>query len=137
MAGRSLLSAAENRASNNDSFKSLLQGEDHEEEPNDNPHPDYYMSDGSDFDESVLRDLMECICEYLEEQDAEAAAAVPDEMPSLFPTFQGSKLQNREMGCGSVRKQVGALLPFLIVQADGAVESTGNSAAEADTVLDG
>ena len=73
----------------------------------------------------------------MEEQDAEAAAAVPDEMPSLFPTFQGSKLQSREMGCGSVRKQVGTLLPFLIVQADGAVESTGNSFAEADTVLDG
>ena len=41
------------------------------------------------------------------------------------------------MGCESVRKQVGALLPFPIVPADGAVESAGNSAAEADTVLDG
>ena len=137
MAGCVLCSAAENRVSNDDSFKTLLQGENHEEEPNNNPHPDFYMSDGSDHTNSVLRNLMECICKYLEEQDAEAAAAVPDAMPSLSPTFQGSKLQNRGIGCGSVRKQVGALLPFSIVPADGAVESAGNSAAEADTVLDG
>ena len=56
------------------------------------------MSDGSDFDESVLQDLMECICEYLEEQDTEAAAAIPNAMPSLFPTFQGANCKTGEWG---------------------------------------
>jgi hypothetical protein len=54
-----------------------------------------------------------------------------------LPDFRNSKSVFWGRECGSGRKEVGALISFLTVPACGAVEAGTESAAKADTSLDG
>ena len=132
-----LCPAAKSRADASEDFKSLLQGEDIRDEQNGNPHPDDYMLFRSYYDTEFLPDLEDCICAKLEEENAAVAAAAIMPISVIYLISGIQKSAGRGRGSGSVRKQVGALLPFPIVPDHGSVESAGNSAAEADTAGDG
>jgi hypothetical protein len=84
MAASLPLSACQRRADADASFESLLQCELQEEYSNDNPHPDYFMRNESDWDSDVLHDQVHRVSKMFEEQDLEAeeeaGAPISDEI---------------------------------------------------------